>query len=86
MDKDLTPVADPSGVGTGVVSFTHIYVGAKGTDPRWIGQPCRVLIRTNKASRGKRVPRNAMVEFADGSRIVVPTYSGGKGATLRRIQ
>jgi hypothetical protein len=60
--------------------MTHIYMGTKGTAPRWVGQPCRVLVR----SKGPG-PRNALVEFEDGSRIVVPTYAGGRvGATLRR--
>jgi len=61
--------------------FTHRFLGAGGTDARWVGQPCRVLVR---ATDGR--PRNALVEFPDGSRVVVPTYAGGRvGATLRRM-
>jgi hypothetical protein len=61
--------------------FTHVFIGARGTAPRWIGRPCRVLARSGHAR-----PRNALVEFDDGSRVVVPTYAGGGvGATLRRL-
>lgn len=61
--------------------WTHRFLGAKGSDPRWVGQPCRVLARSGRAR-----PKNALVEFPDGSRVVVPTYAGGKvGATLRRL-
>jgi len=64
------------------VEFTHVYVGARGTDPRWIGRPCRVLIRAKPPA-----VRNALVVFDDGSRVVVPTYAGGRtGATLRRLE
>ncbi|HSL12363.1 MAG TPA: hypothetical protein VLA82_13710 [Actinomycetota bacterium] len=60
--------------------FTHVFVGARGTSPRWVGRPCRILARSGRAR-----PRNALVEFADGTRVVVPTYAGGGvGATLRR--
>jgi len=63
------------------VEFTHVYAGARGTDPRWIGRPCRVLIQAKPPA-----VRNALVVFDDGSRVVVPTYAGGRtGATLRRI-
>ena len=61
--------------------LTHRFLGAKGTDPRWVGQPCRILVTSGRAT-----PRNALVEFPDGSRIVVPTYAGGRvGSSLRRL-
>jgi hypothetical protein len=57
----------------------RVYIGAKGTDARWVGQRCRVLFRFKGPG-----PRNALVEFADGTQVVVPTYGGGRiGATLR---
>ena len=56
----------------------RIYVGAGDTDPRWCEREVRVLARSNGPG-----PRNALVEFDTGERVVVPTYSSGRGATLR---
>jgi hypothetical protein len=56
----------------------RIFVGAGDTDRRWRDRPVEVLAR----SKGPG-PRNALVEFDTGERVVVPTYSGGVGATLR---
>lgn len=56
----------------------RIYVGTGETDPRWRNRPVVVLFRSSGPG-----PRNALVEFDAGERVVVPTYSGGIGATLR---
>ncbi|HKE54946.1 MAG TPA: hypothetical protein VKC55_09285 [Actinomycetota bacterium] len=55
----------------------RIFIGARGTDDRWRNRPVEVLAR----SKGR--PRNALVEFDTGERVVVPTYAGGVGSTLR---
>jgi predicted Abi (CAAX) family protease len=57
---------------------TRIYVGTKDSDPRWKGRIVKVLARSTGPG-----PRNALVEFDTGERVVVPTYFGGVGATLR---
>ena len=54
------------------------FIGAKGTDPRWCYRWVEVLVR----GRGPG-PRNACVRFDTGETVVVPTFSGGRGATLR---
>jgi hypothetical protein len=59
-------------------SVRRIFVGTRDTDPRWCNRPVTVLAR----SKGPG-PRNALVEFDSGERVVVPTYAGGVGATLR---
>ncbi len=56
----------------------RFYVGTKDTDARWRDRPVQVLVRSNGPG-----PRNALVEFDSGERVVVPTYAGGAGATLR---
>jgi hypothetical protein len=56
----------------------RIFVGARDTDDRWRNRPVEVLARSDGPG-----PRNALVEFDTGERVVVPTYSGGVGATLR---
>ncbi|HEX5902406.1 MAG TPA: hypothetical protein VF028_04745 [Actinomycetota bacterium] len=56
----------------------RIYVGSRDTDPRWRDREVEVLVRSTGPG-----PRNALVEFDTGERVVVPTYSGGRGATLR---
>ncbi len=56
--------------------MTHRYLGDRQTAERWRGQPCRVLIRAKGPG-----PRNALVEFADGSQVVVL----GSGRVLRRL-
>jgi hypothetical protein len=56
----------------------RLYVGAHDTDQRWRNREVEVLLRSNGPG-----PRNALVEFDTGERVVVPTYSGGRGATLR---
>ena len=61
--------------------MTHgkrVFVGAKDTDPRWRDREVDVLVRSNGPG-----PRNALVAFDTGERVVVPTYSGGSGAPLR---
>jgi hypothetical protein len=54
------------------------FIGAKDTDPRWCNRWVEVLVRGNGPG-----PRNASVRFDTGETVVVPTYSGGRGATLR---
>ena len=62
----------------------RFYVGDKLTDGRWRDRWVEVLIRSNPPRiDGRRAPTTALVEFDTGERIVVPTYSGGSGATLR---
>lgn len=56
----------------------RLYVGTNDTDLRWRNREVDVLIRSNGPG-----PRNALVEFDTGERVVVPTYAGGRGATLR---
>ena len=56
----------------------RFFVGARDTDDRWRNRPVEVLARSNGPG-----PRNALVAFDTGERVVVPTYSGGGGATLR---
>jgi hypothetical protein len=56
----------------------RIYVGTMDTEPRWRDREVEVLVRAKGPG-----PRNALVEFDTGERVVVPTYSGGSGATLR---
>jgi hypothetical protein len=56
----------------------RIFVGARDTDPRWQDRVVEVVARSNGPG-----PRNALVEFDTGERVVVPTYSGSLGATLR---
>ena len=56
----------------------RFFIGNHGTDPRWRNRLVEVLVRSNGPG-----PRNALVEFDTGERVVVPTYSGGIGATLR---
>jgi hypothetical protein len=56
----------------------RFYVGDRLTAARWRNRWVEVLAR----SKGPG-PRNALVEFDTGERVVVPTYSGGIGATLR---
>jgi hypothetical protein len=56
----------------------RVYVGTKETDPRWRDREVDVLVRSNGPG-----PRNALVVFDTGERVVVPTYRGGTGATLR---
>jgi hypothetical protein len=63
---------------TGRVPSRRIFVGSRDTDPRWRDREVEVLVRSNGPG-----PRNALVEFETGERVVVPTYSGGRGATLR---
>ncbi|HET7928568.1 MAG TPA: hypothetical protein VFM40_03365 [Actinomycetota bacterium] len=55
----------------------RVFVGARDTDDRWRDRVVEVLAR----SKGR--PRNVLVEFDTRERVVVPTYSGGTGATLR---
>jgi hypothetical protein len=55
----------------------RIYIGTSDTDPSWCDREVDVLLRSNGPG-----PRNALVEFDTGERVVVPTYSGGRGATL----
>ena len=64
--------------GAGEVPAKRFFVGARGTDERWSNRTVEVLARSNGPG-----PRNALVEFDTGERVVVPTYSGGVGATLR---
>jgi hypothetical protein len=59
-------------------STKRLYVGTHETDPRWCNREVDVLFRVTGPG-----PRNALVEFDTGERVVVPTYSGGRGATLR---
>jgi hypothetical protein len=59
-------------------SVRRRYIGTHDTDPRWRDREVRVLFR----SKGPG-PRNALVEFDTGERVVVPTYAGGRGSTLR---
>lgn len=54
------------------------FVGARDTADRWRNRTVEVLARSNGPG-----PRNALVEFDTGERVVVPTYAGGVGATLR---
>jgi hypothetical protein len=56
----------------------RLYVGVRDTDPRWFDREVLVLFRSNGTG-----PRNALVELDTGERVVVPTYSGGRGATLQ---
>jgi hypothetical protein len=56
----------------------RIYVGSRDSDPRWCDREVEVLVRSNGPG-----PRNALVVFDTGERVVVPTYAGGIGATLR---
>jgi hypothetical protein len=56
----------------------RVYLGTRDTDERWRDREVEVLVR----SKGPG-PRNALVEFDTGERVVVPTYAGGRGATLR---
>jgi hypothetical protein len=56
----------------------RFYIGTRDTDPRWRNRLVEVLVR----SKGPG-PLNALVRFDTGERVVVPTYSGGIGATLR---
>jgi hypothetical protein len=56
----------------------RIYIGASDTDPSWCDREVDVLFRSSGPG-----PRNALVRFDTGERVVVPTYSGGRGATLR---
>lgn len=56
----------------------RIYIGTSDTDPSWCNREVDVLFLSNGPG-----PRNALVEFDTGERVVVPTYSGGRGATLR---
>lgn len=49
----------------------YVYLGDRLTDPRLIGQPCDPVRRADgKVVVGQR-PRNQLVQFADGSRVVV---------------
>lgn len=52
----------------------YVYLGDTLTDPRWVGQPCDPVLRSNgervTVIRGNR-PRNQLVRFADGSLVVV---------------
>jgi hypothetical protein len=50
-------------------SLTHRWHWRKWRPDRW-GDPCRVLCRGN--GRG---PRNILIEFADGERIVAPRFA-----------
>jgi hypothetical protein len=51
-----------------------------GTDPRWRNRWVEVLVRGKGPG-----PKNALVEFDTGERVVVLTYAGGPtGALLRR--
>jgi len=52
-----------------------------GTDPRWRNRWVEVLVRGQGPG-----PKNALVRFETSEQIVVPTYSGGKGALLRKEQ
>ncbi|MDP9299076.1 MAG: hypothetical protein M3P11_12905 [Actinomycetota bacterium] len=56
----------------------RFYIGDVKTDERWRNRWVEVLVRGKGPS-----PRNALVRFDDGSEVVVATYSGGLGATLR---
>jgi hypothetical protein len=56
----------------------RVYTGTKDTDPRWRNRLVEVLVRGKGPG-----PRNALVEFDTGERVVVPTYSGRVGGTLR---
>lgn len=56
----------------------RIYVGSKDTDGRWRDREVEVLVRSDGPG-----PRNALVAFDTGERVVVPTFLGGIGATLR---
>jgi len=57
----------------------RLYVGTKDTASRWRGRLVEVLVRSSGPG-----PRNALIEFDTGERVVVPTYAGGGvGATLR---
>ena len=66
------------GVSTPKAPARRFFIGARDTDPRWCNREVEVLFRSNGPG-----PRNALVEFDTGERVVVPTYSGGRGATLR---
>jgi hypothetical protein len=59
----------------------RLFVGARDTDARWRNRPVEVPARSNGPG-----PRNALVEFDTGERVVVPTYWGGVGATLRILR
>lgn len=63
---------------TGPIPARRIFVGSRDTHPRWRDREVEVLVRSNGPG-----PRTALVEFDTGERVVVPTYSGGRGATLR---
>jgi hypothetical protein len=49
----------------------YVYLGAKGTDPRWVGRPCDPVRRADgKVIVGRSTgPRNQLVRFADGSEV-----------------
>lgn len=64
--------------GAEEIPAKRFFVGGRGTDERWSNRTVKVLARSNGPG-----PRNALVEFDTGERVVVPTYSGGVGATLR---
>ena len=65
-------------VTNGPSPATRLYIGTHDTEPRWCDREVEVIVRSNGPG-----PRNALVEFDTGERVVVPTYSGGRGATLR---
>lgn len=52
----------------------YVYLGDRLTDPRYQGQPCDPVRRTDGrviVGTGKGTPRNQLVQFADGQPVVV---------------
>jgi len=65
----------------------YVYLGAKGTDPKWVGQPCNPVLRPDgKCIVGRQGgPRNQLVRFNCGTEVVVSARrlrltSGRRGA------
>ena len=52
----------------------YVYLGDRLTDPKLVGHPCDPVLRADGkviVGVGKRVPRNQLVRFADGTEVVV---------------
>lgn len=53
----------------------YVYLGDRLTDPRLVNQPCDPIRRVDGrviVGTGRGTPRNQLVQFADGERVVVP--------------
>ena len=49
----------------------YTYLGDRLTDPRWVGQPCDPIRRSDGKCIVGRRPRNQLVKFSSGDELVV---------------